>query len=181
MAACASRRSNAPSPTSPAGSRTWGVVAADAALRRQGDLALLQDDVDEGRRKPGNERLRAVLAFADGRSESALESMSRVSMARAGIPMPVLQREITDSNGGWIATSDFAWEDIRVVGEADGRGKYSPEDTDRATAADVIMAEKKRDQALVGALWTPTHWGWDLATNHIALGQHLRAVFKDAA
>lgn len=107
--------------------------------------------------------------------------MSRVSMARAGVPMPVLQRQITDSFGGWIATGDFAWEDVRVVGEADGRGKYSPDETDRETAADVIMAEKKRDQGLVGAGWTPTHWVWDLATNHVALGQHLRAVFSDAA
>lgn len=158
----------------------WGVVAADAVLRRQGNLELLQDYVDEGRRKPGNGRLRAVLAFADARSESALESMSRVSMARAGVPMPVLQRQITDPGGGWIATGDFAWEDVRVIGEADGRAKYTGDDTGKESA-DVIMAEKTRDQALVRAGWRPTHWGWDLATNHVALGQHLRAVFSDAA
>lgn len=155
----------------------WGVVAADAVLRRQGDTGVLTEYVERWRGRPGIGRLRAVLAFADPRAESALESMSRVSIVRAGIALPDLQRGIADAAGGWVATADFAWEDQGVVGEADGRGKYL-DDADTGTlGADAIMVEKRRDQAILGAGWLPTHWGWDLATNHQELGRHLRAVF----
>lgn len=155
----------------------WGVVAADAVLRRQGDAGLLWEYVERGRGRRGIGRLRAVLEFADPRAESALESMSRVSLVRAGIALPDLQRQIVDADGGWVATSDFAWDEYGVVGEADGRGKYLDDAARGTVGADAVMEEKRRDQAILGAGWVPTHWGWELATNHRELGRHLRAVF----
>ncbi len=69
----------------------WGVAAADAALRAGARAEWLADLVDQGKRLKNNGRLRQVLEFADPRAESAAESMSRVSIARAGLPKPEVQ------------------------------------------------------------------------------------------
>lgn len=156
----------------------WGVVAADAALRAGASRGPLVEFVDQGRRKRNNGRLRQVLAFADGRAESAAESLSRVAIARAGLPAPELQFEVMyPDHGGWAATSDFGWPDHRIVGEVDGRKKYVRDARRGREAADVVMAEKERDAIIVSCGYTPTHWGWGMAVDHRGLGQHLRAVF----
>lgn len=155
----------------------WGVAAADAALRLGADAALLVEYADAGRRRSGNARLREVLAFADGRAESAAESMSRVSMARAGIPRPELQFDVHLPEGGWVATSDFGWPDLGVVGEMDGKQKYTADPRRGRSAGDVVMAEKERDALITECGYTPAHWGWAMATDHVRLGHYLRALF----
>ena len=156
----------------------WGVVAADAALRARAQRPLMAELADQGMRKKNIGRLRQVLAFADERAESAAESMSRVSIARAGLPAPELQFEVHyPDNGGWVATSDFGWPEHRVVGEMDGKQKYTDDPRRGRTAGDVIMDEKGRDALILDCDYTPAHWGWSLATNHKKLGNHLRAVF----
>lgn len=157
----------------------WGVIAADAALRLGADADRLAELVAAGGRKRGNGRFREVVAFADGRSESPGESMSRVSMARAGIPAPVLQYEVhLPGRGGWVATTDFGWPEFGVVGEMDGKVKYTADPARGRTAADVVMEEKDRDALIIACDHTPAHWGWKLGSNHFALGQHLRSVFR---
>lgn len=153
-------------------------MAADAALRRQVDRAVWLEYVEHGRRVRGNRRLGEVVAFADGRSESALESMSRVSIARAGLPAPVLQQPVRDANGGWIADGDFGWPDVAVIGESDGKEKYVVDPNRDKTAADVIVAEKNRDTLIEQCGWRVVRWSWGLATDHVALGSKLRAAFR---
>lgn len=156
----------------------WGVAAADAALRAEADPLAMAEFADGGRRKKNNGRLRQVLAFADARAESAAESMSRVSMARANLPTPELQFEVHfPDRGGWVATSDFGWPEHGVVGEMDGKQKYTADPRRGRSAADVVMDEKERDTLIIECGYTPAHWGWKLATNHVALGNHLRSVF----
>lgn len=156
----------------------WAVAAADAVLRRSADADLLSEMIARAKGLPGVGRLRQALAFADPRSGSVAESMSRVSMARAGLPAPELQVEIVNSRGEWVATSDFGWRALGVVGETDGRGKYVDDPGRQRTAADVVMNEKTRDQGIVDAGWWPVHWGWDLATDHVRLGDFLRGAFR---
>lgn len=156
----------------------WGVAAADAALAAHGNADLMAELAEQGKRLKNNGRLRQVLAFADPRAESAAESISRVSIVRAGLPMPELQFEVhLPDRGGWVATSDFAWPEYRIVGEMDGKLKYAADPRLGRTAADVIMDEKERDALIIACDYTPTHWGWKTATNHLKLGQHLRSVF----
>lgn len=156
----------------------WGVAAADAALRAQADPDALQEFIDQGRRKRNNGRLRQVVAFADGRAESAAESMSRISIARAGLPAPELQfRVLYPDRGGWAAYCDFGWPEHRIVGEVDGKLKYTDDERRGLVAADVVMGEKERDAIIISCGYTPAHWGWSMATNHRRLGQHLRGVF----
>lgn len=156
----------------------WGVAAADAALAAKANPLLMAEHAEQGRRKQNNGRLRQVLAFADGRAESAAESMSRVSIVRAGLPMPELQFEVHfPDRGGWVATSDFGWPEHRIVGEMFGKKKYAADPRLGRTAADVIMNETDRDALITACDYTPTHWGWKTATSHLKLGNHLRSVF----
>lgn len=156
----------------------WSVAAADAALHRQTVPEVLADHVARGRHVPGNRRLREVLAFADGRTESPLESMSRVSMARAGVPMPIPQYQVLDAAGGWIASGDFGWPQFSLLGEADGKGKYVDDPARGRTAADVIELEKNRDHLVENCDWWAIHWGWATACDHVALGDRLRRAFR---
>jgi very-short-patch-repair endonuclease len=55
----------------------------------------------------------------DARSESVLESLTRVLLVLGGL-LPVVQHEIRDANGAFVARVDFAWPDLRLVVEVDG-------------------------------------------------------------
>lgn len=94
----------------------WGVVAADAALHRGHSADMLKATLWAHPRLHGVAKAKRVLSFADGLSESPAESISRVAMARFGLPTPVLQFEIFDDDGVLVARSDFGWPDLGVVG-----------------------------------------------------------------
>jgi len=72
------------------------VVAADAALARRlvssADLALMLVRCIGWRGSPAARR---AIGFADDRAESVGETRSRVAIARAGLPAPVPQWEVT--------------------------------------------------------------------------------------
>jgi enamine deaminase RidA (YjgF/YER057c/UK114 family) len=126
-----------------------GLIAAEA------DLVL--STLGRG---PGTGRARQALAFLDGRSESAGESMSRVLLARDGLPPPELQHDILDSVGRFIARPDFTWRAHRTVGEFDGRIKYGRLLQPGQHAEDVIYAEKVREDALRDLGWQVVRWIW---------------------
>ncbi len=108
---------------------------------------------------PGAQRIPPLLALADGRSESALESLSRVSMHRAGLPMPELQVEVWVDDR-FLARLDFLWRDANLVGESDGRLKYR-------SGAD-LYAEKRRQEELEDVGLLVIRWGWPEASTAAA-------------
>jgi hypothetical protein len=126
-----------------------GVVTADAAFRTdpsaQGRALARLDTMRDwkGARNAG-----AVLAFADGRSDSVGESRCRVLFHGVGLPPPDLQREFYSPNGTLIGRSDFYFEEERTIGEFDGKGKYlrslGPDDD----PGEIVWKEKKREDAL---------------------------------
>ncbi|MCX8563447.1 hypothetical protein OS122_21345 [Mycolicibacterium mucogenicum] len=77
----------------------------DAALREQ-----------SGRR--GVVKVRELLAHADGRAESPMESEMRLVFMDWGLPTPELQHEIVDRHGQ-LWRVDFAWPGYRVAAEYD--------------------------------------------------------------
>lgn len=99
-----------------------------------------------------------VLAFADARSESPGESLSRVALARVGAKPPVLQRTFRDARGD--IRPDFLWPEERVSGDFDGRGKYLGQQLrgHERDEWDVLRAEKERDQRLRSLGLVPLHW-----------------------
>ena len=157
----------------------WSVVLADAALARQASPASLRVYAAAGERRPGNRNLRRVLDFADARSESPAESLSRVAMWRARIPVPRLQFEVITRDGEWVATSDFAWPEFGLIGEVDGRIKYDQPDRGRLASA-VVAQEKQREELIRACGWSITRWGWDVAVDHHRLGTQLRQALQAA-
>jgi hypothetical protein len=65
--------------------------------------------------------LSAALALADGRSESALETLLRLLLVRAGVGPETLQLKLYDDRGRRIARLDMAWPSRMLAVEADGR------------------------------------------------------------
>ncbi|MFT3875763.1 MAG: type IV toxin-antitoxin system AbiEi family antitoxin domain-containing protein [Propioniciclava sp.] len=158
----------------------WAVIAADWALNQGVSREAMLSYADEHPGCHGVPVLRQAALFADIGGKSPAESASRVSIARAGLPAPVLQFEVM-SPYGWEATSDFAWLDQGVVGEVDGKSKYGRLLQPGQTAEEAIMAEKARDERIRQAGWWPVHWDWATAFTPSALAILVRGAFEDPA
>ena len=113
----------------------------------------------------GNGRLRKAIDYADARSESPGESLSRAVMIEHHIPMPELQFIVYDADGVLVGRVDFAWPEFKVVGEFDGRVKYGREMSGRPLE-DVILAERRREIEIEAASRTRmVRWMWADAWN----------------
>jgi hypothetical protein len=122
----------------------------------------------------GRTRCRDALELADGLSGSPGESLSRVAIHRLGLPMPVLQQEFRDAEG-LIGYVDFWWPDFGLIGEFDGQGKYLRDQLLAGrTAAEVVVAEKRREDRLRALGPRVTRWGWDVAQSLPQLSRQLR-------
>ncbi len=141
------------------------LAIADAALAsRRVTAAELVLALARVKGWPGAPRARRVVALADGRRESALESWSAWSFHEQGLPSPLWQVEIGDVTGALLGRVD-CWWDEGVAGEADGRAKYRVRVLERGgSSADdfaaVLHAERVREVRMrrTGALlvrWEP--------------------------
>lgn len=98
---------------------------------------------------PGIRKARNVLSLLDGRSESPGETRTRLLLRTFGIPMPEPQVRVSIRHGDHRL--DFAWKDIMLALEFDGRIKYF----DYAPTDQVLLEERKRENAL-----TEVHWNF---------------------
>ena len=116
------------------------LVTADAALRRGLPRERLEEVLAQMPRWPGVVAAAEVVRWADGRSESPAESVVRARCILLGLPVPELQVWVHADGGRRV---DFLWEEVALVGEADGRVKYAGADGDR-----VLWEEKQRRDAI---------------------------------
>lgn len=130
------------------------VVAMDSALHhKRKPVALATHDevlqrvlASEGTR--GWRRALVAANFATHLSDSPEESHSRVQIHLLGFPAPELQREFHDSQG-FVAQTDFYWQEFDHVGESDGRSKYTdPALRNGRTGEEVMIAERNRENRL---------------------------------
>lgn len=94
-----------------------GVVVADSALRtKQTSAPELRSVLAACTRWPGVQRARQVVAFADARAESVLESISRVAFRNQRLSDPDLQvwRDAELRAAGFEVVH-FTWEEITRV------------------------------------------------------------------
>jgi len=151
--------------TSPA--RTWmdvtrvssladSLCVGDAGVRLGLFTAATLQDLAEKATGRSCRRLRAASRIVCGTRESPLESWSVASFHRWGLPMPQEQVTIRDDRGNTVGRVDFLWDDVRVIGEADGALKYQePSD---------LYREKRREDLLRSLGFQVIRWGWsDLA------------------
>lgn len=164
-----------------------GVVAVDAALRRairsvEGapagvvTKADLLSELASVPSRQGTAKARKVIAFADGAADRPGESLSRVSMHRARLPMPRLQ-EPRRGASGTLWTVDFFWPHCNLIGEFDGKLKYlDPAYRGGRTAEQVVYDEKLREDDLRAAGNGFTRWPWRTAISPELLRAHLVAA-----
>lgn len=158
------------------------VTALDAALGgRLGkaspvDRAVLLQVLGRHRRTGSRDAVSAI-EFADARSESVGESLSRGQMHLIGFPAPVLQAEFPRLDGG-IDRTDFDWPEFALFGEFDGDLKYlDPDYRSGRTIERVILDEKKRSDRIRSRYRrTEVRWDWSVARSPT----RLRALLLDA-
>lgn len=151
------------------------VVAAEAALHA-GRVSpdTLRTRLRDCRGWPGVRAARQAIEFTDERSESPLESASRIKLDGL-VPAPDLQARIVDEHGRFLGRTDFLWEELGVAGEADGMEKY--DDVEQSS----LREEKLRQERLERAGLLVVRWGRsDLETVERLAGR-IRAAFARAS
>ncbi|MHA6617858.1 type IV toxin-antitoxin system AbiEi family antitoxin domain-containing protein [Pseudonocardia sp. DLS-67] len=159
------------------------VVVADSAMFYKrpdrvepGDLIDVLDAVP---RRPGTRSARRAIALSNGLSESVGESRSRLAIAAAGLPVPVLQWEVRASaTGAFIGRVDVGWPELRTVGEFDGLVKYGRTLRPGQDVAEVLVAEKMREDALRDEDLGVVRWIWSDLANFAATAKRLRSRFR---
>jgi hypothetical protein len=143
--------------TSPA----WTAVEVARSLRRPRALATLDAALRSGTcsradiwraaieqaGRRGIVAVRNLIALADPRSESPMESEARLAMIDGGLPTPELQYEVVDGNGE-LRRLDFAWPDQRVAVEYDGMDWHS--------GPEAMKRDRRRQAALADIGWVVT-------------------------
>lgn len=153
---------------------TTGVGVADWALSRgsitKGSLRQMLEALEI---KRGRAKAIKVIDFADGRSGSPGESLSRVRMQEAGFPSPVLQQRFDDEDG-LAGIVDFWWPDHNVIGEFDGVSKYVREEIAHGKdITQIVLDEKWREDRLRACGPRVTRWDWSTAWTQYGLYAHL--------
>lgn len=163
------------------------VAVADAALRRTAHplvevprtFVTHEDLLNELDRIPpthGAAKARLAIDFSNGLADRPGESVSRVSMFRAGLPAPELQVALVGASGRvWIV--DFWWPHSNLIGEFDGKWKYTdPEYMRGRTPQQVLVDEKNREDDLRAAGHRFARWGWSVAVSPPRLRDTLHAA-----
>lgn len=94
---------------------------------------------------PHTGRTDVVLRLATPKCESVAESRFWHFCWVHALPMPEPQHEVRDHHGRVVARLDFAWPEIGVFLEFDGRVKYTGLLRPGETAADAVLREKRRE------------------------------------
>ena len=124
--------------------------------------AQLETAVTARRWVQGSRRAAVAVAFADGRSDSPGESLSRAVIHGAGLTRPMLQERFPEV-GPLIGVVDFWWPEFGVVGEFDGDVKYRDASLRRGRSPEqVVIDEKRREDALRASpgVRTVVRWTW---------------------
>ncbi len=104
----------------------------------------------EGKR--GYRRAQVIASYADGLSENGGESRFRAFFIAYGFLVPELQVEFRDPlNPNQVFRVDYFWrleDGACVIGELDGKGKYTLQDGGDRESVDPFVAERQRESHL---------------------------------
>lgn len=121
------------------------VVMNDLAHRGLVTEAQLREQYVEMQTWPGMSAAEVLLRLVDPRIESVGESRTFWAMYQQRLPRPVCQFEINDPYGQLIAKLDFAWPQLGVWLEFDGKAKYEKYRRPGESVADAVVREKTRE------------------------------------
>jgi len=125
-----------------------GVAMTDFALRFCGvTVDELLNELERVSPVYGRKVARRAFEFADGRSGSPGESLSRVQAHLLGYAPPELQVHVTTVKGEFDV--DFGWPGAHRFGEFDGLVKYTRDAYLKGrTIQEVVVEEKEREDAI---------------------------------
>ena len=157
------------------------LVVMDSALHRGASRHEIEGILARGCGWRGIALARNAYGSSDHRAESVAETLSRAGMLTfPDIPMPQLQYEFLDEFGRLIARVDFYWEELKLIGECDGRSKFETDLRPGESVADRHWASRRRDERLWELGNTTVHWGWAEATDPARLHRRLRLGVDEA-
>ena len=159
------------------------VGRVDSALRAK----LCDKDAVEARYSevmgwPDSLGLQVVVGLADARHQSAGEARTAHLLWRAALPTPIPQYEVWDG-GELLGIVDFAWPEMGVILEFDGKVKYEKYLREGESAADAVVREKTREDRIREATgWVVIRVIWsELANPHEIIARIRRAMRRAAA
>jgi hypothetical protein len=118
-----------------------------------------------------------VLRLADAAVESVGESRFFYFCYAAGLPAPVPQYVVTDGRGQFVARVDFAWPELGIFVEFDGKVKYAALLKPGESASDVVVREKRREERIVEVTgWRCLRVTWSDLENPPALHARIRGL-----
>lgn len=124
------------------------VLVNDLLHRGLTTLEDLRERYSPMSRDPNTLKTDIVLRLADPRLESVGESRTFWLMYRGGIPAPDPQFEVLDDVGRVFARLDFAWPELGVWLEFDGREKYLKHLRTGESVVDAVLREKERESRI---------------------------------
>lgn len=168
--------------TSPARTLFWlareldfcaAVAATDHALR-SGDVTKpdLWALAKRLRGHRGVVAFRQVVAFADERAESALESVTRVVVTAPDLPLWTPQLKVR-ADGRVVARVDLGNDELQVAVEADGGAHHS---------GPAVAKDHARDELIGAGQWHAVHVSWfDARVRPDSVRARVRAVARERA
>ena len=159
-----------------------GLVVVNSGLHRglfcQEELAAQHQLMQSW---PGSRHLQVVTRLADGRAESVGESRSLFLFWSQRLPMPELQFKVWDGNR-LVATTDFAWPELRLIVEFDGRVKYERYLRPGEEPGDAVFREKRREDEIRRITgWRVVRLTWADLADPVRTAMLLRAAMLAAA
>ena len=124
------------------------VVVNDFLHRGLTSIGDLRERYAPMTQDPFTLRTDLVLRLADERVESVGETRTLFMCYRGGIPSPTPQYELRDAMGDLIARLDFAWPELGVWLEFDGRQKYVKHLRPGESVVDAVLREKERESRI---------------------------------
>lgn len=126
-----------------------GVVVADDFIHRRltstEELRHLYVSMADW---PGALIVRLVIDLATGKSESVGESLGWLLFRNQRLPRPEQQFEIRYPHGGIAGRTDWAWPELGLLGEFDGKSKYLQHRLPGETIEEAVLREKRREDLL---------------------------------
>lgn len=128
---------------------------------------------------PNSLRTIVVLRLADKRRESAGESRTGYFFYAQGLPRPEPQVVVMDEFGHEFARVDFAWIELRVWLEFDGRIKYERYRRKGETLDEFLLREKAREERICQLTgWTCIRITWAQLADPRRLAGRIRAILE---
>lgn len=163
----------------------WTAIEVARSLRRPRVLATLdaalrsgtctrtelwRAALDQAGRR-GIVNVRNLIALADERAESPMESEARLVMLDGGLPTPELQYEVIDGNGQ-RRRLDFAWPQFKVAVEYDSEDWHGN--------PDALRNDRRRTAALSAVRWSVISVvSEDVRHRPGAMVERIRVQFRD--